>query len=364
MAMVLFGDGYLEVTGTEYRYYVPIEKFRSIDVLDRLEEQFMDQQDGHVFLGNQLKGDNIVLRYAIHEERTEERLDVLKSSLREKDKDELALKIITIVETQYNEGFFVLPIPINFVVDRENNQPRFIYKAVDGMPITGFGFSQMLQHLKRLISFLYVEQSFEDLLLSKDIETDREKLISISNSDSFSELKLAIQGLTEKEEIETDPILTEITSDEIISEAEKVVEIESQHDLKASEKTEKRVIPKKSVTDKQERLTQRPKILGGSIIKLLVILIPFLLLLSVTTYLTIDKITYPSQVSRLKKEVEDHEKTIEQQATEIKKVKSSNESMEKDLEKNEGEIDDLVKSLKDALNQNKKLREELQKNGI
>ena len=162
--MNMYADGYLEDTESHYKYYIPISEFERLDegnlalLLDS-NEPYEHKLDKYAF-----ESGNVVFYYQVHANKTEKLLESFKKSTKnEKIKDKIATDIIKIVQKEYEKGFFVLPIPQNILIDKENNV-SFIYKATPGMPITNFGFNQIFTHLKRLITFIFTDSTFNELL--------------------------------------------------------------------------------------------------------------------------------------------------------------------------------------------------------
>ncbi len=387
--MNMYADGYLEDTETHYKYYIPISDFELLDegnltlLLDS-NEPYEHKLEKYAF-----ESGNVVFYYQVHADKTEKLLESFKKSTKNEEiKNKVATDIIKIVQKEYKKGFFVLPIPPNFLVDKENNV-SFIYKATQGMPITNFGFNQIFTHLKRLITFIYADSSFNELLEMKQVQTTNEKLIAISKCSDFEELLKQFKSQKELEqeilqqelldeildlESEEDDdrlaFLDEIKSSKIKKEPVPIKETETITPLVTTKKNEipiQKEIQTKNVVAKH---TPGNSLKSKSTIIFIGLIVSLIFSVAVATYLTVDKLTYPSQVTRLKEDIkqykeqlDENEKDIEQKEEALKKAKEKNDKSEKTIKDNETELEETIKALKDALDQNKKLRERIDKGG-
>ena len=390
MSMNMYADGYLEDTESHYKYYIPISEFERLDegnlalLLDS-NEPYEHKLDKYAF-----ESGNVVFYYQVHANKTEKLLESFKKSTKnEKIKDKIATDIIKIVQKEYEKGFFVLPIPQNILIDKENNV-SFIYKATPGMPITNFGFNQIFTHLKRLITFIFTDSTFNELLEMKQVQTDNEKLIAISKCTNFEELLRQVGDSKEQEQEifnenvdlesedddDTVAFLEEIKSAKVkkdptpIKEPAPSGEVETAKPKTTNKKIELSV-PKVQKTEKiGTKATQGTTLNSKSKVLFIVLIVSLVFSVAIATYLTVDKLTYPSQVTRLKEDIKQYkeqldesEKEIEERSTALKKEKEKIEKAEKSAKTNEAELEETIKALKDALDQNKKLRERIDKGG-
>lgn len=388
--MNMYADGYLEDTETHYKYYIPISEFELLDegnltlLLDS-NEPYEHKLDKYAF-----ENGNVVFYYQVRKNTTENLLETFKKNTKDEElKDKVASEIIKIVQKEYEKGFFVLPIPPNFLIDKDNNV-SIIYKATQDMPITKFGFNQIFTHLKRLVTFIYTDSTFNELLEMKQVQTDNEKLIAISKCTDFEELLGQVVDSKEQEqeifnenidlESEDDDdtlaFLEEIKSAKVKKNTTPIKELAPSGEVETAKPktTNKKIelsVPKVQKTEKIGTKATPGTILNSKSKLLFIGLIVSLVFsVAIATYLTVDKLTYPSQVTRLKEDIKQYkeqldesEKEIEEKSTALKNEKEKIEKAEKSAKTNEAELEETIKALKDALDQNKKLRERIDKGG-
>lgn len=191
MAFILFADGVLVENPQGFSYSVDTGKFKNTHNLEKIKEQ----PSGKGLLLQKIGESNgkITLTYLKNSQKMR-LLNTFRNTMKKPNQEllkKISEQIILLTKKEYENGFFVLPIPENFLVTKDG-QVSFIYKALPSMPITNFGFDQIEKNLKRILLFIFLGGHFDDFLKSEKIETKEPILISITQANTFQELYYAI----------------------------------------------------------------------------------------------------------------------------------------------------------------------------
>lgn len=356
--MKSFADGLLDETDDQFIYKIELAQFKELD-FESLPT--VESCESYEFVTDiDIDDRKVTLTY----QKPEGNLKLLTNEKVRLQKNEAILlsvveQILLIIEKEMEKGYFVLPTPENFMLDKENNI-FFMYKANPNMPITGFNFTKIYQYTIVLLFYLMGENSYEDLVKKKSFKTENKLLIDLSSTKNFQEAK-AILGIeepsiTEDEEIEEEqpPIIV----DDKLPQTEKTVENKT---VKQQVKTvEKKVKRKKELKPKHQEVAhvKKEKNSSFSLGKLSRILFAIgVISILLNSYLITEKILYPSTVHSLRNdnkalivendELKEKNKKLDQEKTEIEEIRDSTQK----------ELDQTVDQLKQAIEQNKVLRE-------
>ncbi|MCI0767295.1 hypothetical protein [Bacillus sp. TL12] len=161
--IIVFGDGTVEETATEYVYRFSKAKLKQENSFDQ-----MKHKQPYVLsctFADIVRGD-VILRY-----EKEPNLLSLTHVQQENEalKRKIASHLIHIFET--HQQTMLLPIPENIFYTKTGDV-KFMYHAMDHMPVTGFNRKDMLSHAKRLFAFMFSGESFEAYMLQQIEITD------------------------------------------------------------------------------------------------------------------------------------------------------------------------------------------------
>lgn len=389
--MIVFGDGILEEHDSKN------ELVYSIETKNMSDKTVFD----HIELGRKFP-------YELPLERVEKKeswislcykktipltlLSLYKRDTKKKkyleQRDQIAAEIILMSYEQYQQGFFVLPIPENFFVS-EDKDIYLLYKATKEQPITGFDFSQLFTHVKRLIAYLYSEYDFKQLIATNKIPTDSNFLLELSNQQNFEQLYYYVTGqeLVSEQEVEQE-------SEEEVQQSVTTLEkkaVESSIEMKINEgqqkpptlsskkftlpkkpippkpvviekyierpaAAEKKTVPKKQYKKQEKEPNKRLKriVVGG-------IGFAFLLSITMNAFMIYDKVTYPTNINFLKKDNESLQENIEKTESKNTKLKEENQELKETNSELEKELDTNVKVMKELVAKNDELQKELKK---
>lgn len=362
MNFFIFADGYLQENDDDFRYTIANELFSSPLSLERLKQS--KSQYGLPLLAIDEDHENKEFVYKKEEDTytlLEDYKQSTKSKIWKQKRDWIAYSIIQSVQQEAANNFFVLPIPENFLVS--SHSVKFIYKADDNMPITGFDPSQLFVHLKRLVIFIYGKETFAELLEQKETKTSDTFLISIAESCSYEDLLRLIPFSEEKETIESKSLAVNINKER------KTIKPQiTQEKATISEP----VIATKTTENVGHTPASIPKPTNISTIdnskKKWVFLSVLVLSLLLNCFLAFDKITYPSQVNLLKnenqeliKKAETKEESLNDAEKNIEKLEKSEKELKKDNEELAQELKENVQTIKDLVDKNDELKKTIKK---
>lgn len=382
MAIILFGNGSIEEKESVYEYSISLinQHISSSVLLDRLYDS--EQSYEHEVVAIDQTDKNLKIVYQ-KKEAPLMTLDQAKSLKGRKIlfknqnlKNEFCLKLMTVIEKEYEKGFFVLPIPDNILVDNKLN-PYYIYKAVEGMPIMGYDFKDIFSYLKILIQYIYGDMTFEKLSNSNIIQTNDNFLYNIFNCQNFFELKQLIgyEPTLEHNEISSEKIveehgMTQAMLDTSISEEIQEVIIQEPKNDKVfpeyQERTKERTTKHNQFTEVRQEPIKQVKLVKSISVLTIIFGVLFIVSFSLNLFLGIDKLTMPSRLSAIKSELKvseeslsvqreknnDLEKEMEQLKKDHKKVTEENQELKEELETNSVMIEKVI-------NQNETLKKEL-----
>ncbi|MBC1920470.1 hypothetical protein HCJ46_17095 [Listeria booriae] len=346
MAIVMFADGYLEENENQFIYRFDENKLKDSSALEGLQSD--DASELGLSFGHYCETAFIEdgMATIVYRKESEElkciQLDTFTKNKRKKSfLFGIAVQICNIIAEEYEEnGFFVLPVPENFLVDKDN-EVHFIYKANEQMPRTGFGFSQIVEHTKRLIIYVLSSFSFDELLMSKKIETEDELLIKIASAENgFSALLEAITSEVEDSEEKTFPDL----------EMPPVLPEGKGERYPKTKFEEKRINQEKQLNNRYSK----PKLKWAFLIFLMVSL-----LLNVVLFLR--PVFDNEETQKLTERINVLENKNQEYSKNVSKAQKLNEEYRSDLKKRDDELERTVEQLKAVLAQNKTLKDALKK---
>lgn len=358
MAIILFGNGSIEEIERFYKYSISLIHYHisnsiNLDSLYSSDEPYEHKVDSIEQNEKELKIIYQKKDYSLFTLEQTKKLKGRKSLFKNMEiKNDFCLKLIEIVEREYSNGFFVLPIPDNILLDEQLN-PHYIYKAVEGMPIMGFDFRNLFSYLKTLIQYVYSDMTFQNLSNASTIETDDSFLVELSNTTNFLELKklLGYEETTFSEEevslsediiekeisevIATPEVKKEPFVESIIEEKKKVSVPGVSHEKKQIEKTKE--------PPKQQAITQIKMVKSISYLTVIFGTL-FVVCFSLSLFLGIDKLTTPSRLNSIKTELNENLKNLE-------KLESTKKSLEKEQESLKEENKELSEKNAELLNE-------------
>lgn len=404
--MIVFADGILEENDQDEKFIYSIEK-KNVKREELFENLISEQEDYECRLVsvNKENPDWVVLTYQKPEELS--LLTTFKKNKKRKQYqeslDSIVEQVIKITYDQIEKGFFVLPIPENFFLS-ENNKVYFLYKGVEGLPITGYNYNSLFDHVKTLVAYLYGDYEFKELTGRGKIPTESAVLLDISMAKNFPELyKILFQKEISPELLESEES-TDLPDKELsnfkekslqeqeqplhrqaeessnakvskstrkfrlkepegISLNEKAEQIESQR-LRVDQKLKTVKLHESSLLKKEQELQLREKDLEklgkkqkSKKERLINLSILSLLTISVlgNIFFIYDKATYPSNVSFLKKDNKDLQDKIEKHETTNSSLEEENKSLTDSNEEIGKELDENVKIIKELIKKNEEL---------
>ncbi|HHW4424959.1 TPA: coiled-coil domain-containing protein [Listeria monocytogenes] len=320
---IMFADGFLEETEKEFIYRFDERKMSSSSALEGLQTDLSKHKNGYACIDAYI--DEYKMATLVYQ-KPDDKVIPLATYKKKKKKNnflkEIALTACKSIAEQYQEkGYFVLPVPENFLVDA-NNELKFIYQANQQMPRTGFGFSQIEEHTKRLLLYILSDIPFDILISQKIIETTDDFLMQIAKANSFDDLIILLE--------------TNIS--------------DSQPMLK-----EKRQLEKVSVPRHKESFSKPLKYS----FKLLGVVLSAVVITFAIAFFVFSK---PS-VNEYKDKINQQEIKITELQKENEKLAKEKASYKKEIDKNEKEMNNTIEQLKAALAQNKSLKEFIEKQG-
>ncbi|MBL1227210.1 hypothetical protein [Enterococcus sp. BWR-S5] len=404
--MIVFADGILEENDQDEKFIYSIEK-KNVKREELFENLISEQEDYECRLVsvNKENPDWVVLTYQKPEELS--LLTTFKKNKKRKQYqeslDSIVEQVIKITYDQIEKGFFVLPIPENFFLS-ENNKVYFLYKGVEGLPITGYNYNSLFDHVKTLVAYLYGNYDFKELTGRGKIPTESAVLLDISTAKNFQELyKILFQKEISPELLESEESTdfpdkelsnskekslqeqeqslhrqTEESSNAKVSKStrkfrlkepegislnEKAEQIESQR-LRVDQKLKTVKLHESSLLKKEQELQLREKNLEklgkkqkSKKERLINLSILSLLTISVlgNIFFIYDKATYPSNVSFLKKDNKDLQDKIEKHETTNSSLEEENKSLTDSNEEIGKELDENVKIIKELIKKNEEL---------
>lgn len=363
MNFYIFADGYLQENEDTFCYTIANDLFHTTTFDEHLKAS--NDRFGLELIDINRNTDDIEFVY-----KKEEAFSLLadvkehsKPKVWKKKRDWLAYSITHAIQQEENKNLFVLPIPENFLVSTDS--VKFIYKAMKDMPITGFDPVQLFIHVKRLILYLYSEESFSELLEQKETKTSDPFLVSIANALDFEALLALIpyevpqtvgnvdKKIVQPKKKKEPTLLKKESKPEKVKEAIKHVEEHSEPHVS---------IPLVSAPKVPARVESKGKLT-------FIIALAFLgISLAVNAYLFFDKLTYPSQVSLLKSENKQLIEKVEKNEEKITSLEEENETFEEKLKKQtatnkelEEEIKTNVTTIKALVDKNEELKKSIKK---
>ncbi|QEQ20793.1 hypothetical protein [Bacillus sp. BS98] len=348
MSTIIFADGTLEETTNEfiYRYTKSLLK-TELDLVKI--KSANDTEDAYYCSFADVVRNDVVLRY--EKEREYSTLSFLRNINDLKMKRVVAIEIVKIFEAYEHSEFRILPVPENFYFNNEG-KVKFLYKATENMPITGFDRNDMLSHVIRLLEYVFSNKNFKELIKGR--------------FDSKDSLIQSIQGVTSYEQ------LLNVLEDR--QEVRKMVNVEP---TKTKQEAKKEVA---SATEKTERTPKAKnkkerKSMNLNFNKKLVLGLSSLLALSIATngyFITVKEVkprmveAKQSKYELIEKENELLKKKASNNSSEIKatekQLSNSQEQLKKskeELEKKDAELKEVIKQLKVVIEQNKQLNEKV-----
>lgn len=351
MSTIIFADGTLEETTNEFIYRFAKSLLKNELDLVKIKST-NDTEDAYYCSFADVVRNDVVLRY--EKEREYSTLSFLRNVNDLKMKRAVAIEIVKIFEMYEYSEFCILPTPENFFFSNEG-KVKFLYKATENMPITGFDRSEMLSHVIRLLKYIFSNKNFKELIKNR-FDSQDSLIQSIQRSKSYEEL---LNILENRQEVHKVQEVENVETTKTRKEAKKEV-------ASATEKTERK--PKEKT--KKER-----KSMNFNFNKKLVIGLSSLLALSIATngyFITVKEVkpkmveAKQSKYESIEKENESLKKKASNNSSEIKttekKLSDSQEQLKKskeELEKKDAELKEVIKQLKVVIEQNKQLNEKV-----
>lgn len=363
MDFFIFADGYLQENETNFTYTIPSHMFHSLSFINELK----GSNDSYGLQLEDIQQESDETHFIYKREEEYSLLDDVKQHSKpkiwKKKRDWIAYSIVYGVEHEANKGFFLLPIPENFLIGTERLQ--FIYKATKDMPVTGFDPTQLFTHLKRLVLYIYSEGSFSDLLEQKEAKTSDEFLVSLANTANYEELRELIPFKPPREKVI--PPVVKKEQELPVLESENKPETEKRQRTQPSIQLVNHSEPKIEPPIMPTATRKKGRVQATN--KLVLVLSGLLILFVLTTgYLLVDKLTYPSQVQLLKAENAQLIEKVEKNETKIAKLEKENTTFDeqtKELTKEnkelQEEIETNVSTIKELVNKNDELKKEIKK---
>lgn len=161
--IIVFGDGTVEETATEYVYRFSKAKLKQEDSFEQMKHK--EQYLLPCTFADIVRGD-VILRY-------EKEPNLLSFTYVQQENETLKRKITSrmVQILKSHQQTMLLPIPENIFYTKTGDV-KFMYHATDHMPVTGFNRKDMLSHAKRLLAFVFSKESFEAYMLQQIEITD------------------------------------------------------------------------------------------------------------------------------------------------------------------------------------------------
>ncbi|MGR5978372.1 type VII secretion protein EssB/YukC [Bacillus cereus] len=188
--IIVFGDGTVEETATEYVYRFSKTKLKQEAPFDSIK-----QTKSYLLpctFAEIIRGD-VILRY-------EKESHLLSFSRIQQENEAIKRKVVSrlVHLFQTHQETMLLPIPDNIFYTKKG-EVKLMYQAMDHMPVTGFNRNDRLTHTKRLLAFAFSNESFEACML-QSVEMRNEFLQHIYQSTTWEALQELVQEPEETEE--------------------------------------------------------------------------------------------------------------------------------------------------------------------
>ncbi|WP_144518295.1 type VII secretion protein EssB/YukC [Bacillus thuringiensis] len=188
--IIVFGDGTLEETATEYVYRFSKTKLKQEAPFDSI-KQTKPYLLPCTFA--EIIREDVILRY-------EKEPHLLSFSRIQQENEAIKRKVVSRLGHlfQTHQETTLLPIPENIFYNKKG-EVKLMYQAMEHMPVTGFNRKDRLTHMKHLLTFAFSNESFEACML-QSVEMRNEFLQHIYQSTTWEALQELVKEPEETEE--------------------------------------------------------------------------------------------------------------------------------------------------------------------